>query len=76
MNHHFISFFFNFIGGTTRWLWGTLWRSMARRKKYTFKEYLPGPNPPEPGHENHDIINFCIGIAVFFFIIAPLLKKL
>lgn len=75
MNHHFIGFF-NFIGGTTRWLWGTLWRSMARRKKYTFKEYLHGPNPPEPGQEFHEVNNFFIGIVVFIFIIAPLLKKL
>lgn len=36
------------IGATIRWAWGTTWRSIAGKKKFTFKEYLNGPKDGEP----------------------------
>lgn len=76
MFHRQIGDFFNFIGGTTRWLWGTFWRSIAGQKKYKFKEYIHGPENPEPGQEYHGTNNFLIGLGVFVIVIVPVLKKI
>ena len=35
---------FNFIGGSGRYIYGTIWRILLNKKKYNFKEYLNGPN--------------------------------
>lgn len=36
------------IGATVRWAWGSTWRSIAGKKKFTFKEYLNSPKGGEP----------------------------
>ena len=36
-------FIFNVIGATVRWIYGTVWRTIFRKKKFTYKEYLYGP---------------------------------
>ena len=33
---------FNFIGGTVRWIYGTIWRTIANKPKYKFSEYING----------------------------------
>jgi hypothetical protein len=33
---------FNFIGGSIRWFLGTIWRSIAQKPKYQFRDYING----------------------------------
>jgi len=63
--------FFNFIGGSIRYVYGSIWRSVARKKKYTFHEYLYGPNDSDEIEDSlgHEIINRIIG---FIFVILIL----
>jgi len=66
---------FNFIGAVMRWIYGTIWRTFLNKKKFTFKEYLYGPNNPNYYDEmGHTINNVFIGILTLVFILVPLLK--
>ena len=51
------------IGATVRWAWCSTWRSIAGKKKFTFKEYLNGPKGGEPFIDNvvHEFNNRLIG---------------
>lgn len=33
---------FNFIGASIRWIYGSVWRTLFNKLKFTFKEYLYG----------------------------------
>lgn len=33
----------NAIGGSLRWIYGSIWRTIFKKPKYQFKEYLHGP---------------------------------
>lgn len=63
-------FILNYIGGTIRYIYGTIWRTIFNRPKFTYKEYINGPKRKnyydEMGHEfNNRIIAFIvIGIIV------------
>ena len=63
-------FFLNYIGGTIRFIYGTIWRTIFNKPKFTYKEYINGPKrknySDEMGHEfNNRIIAFIvIGIVV------------
>jgi len=68
---------FNFIGACIRWLYGTIWRTIARKSKFTFKEYIYGPNNSEDyfdqtGHQFVNKIVGAIAIVVFAWIIILL----
>lgn len=60
----------NFLGGTLRWIYGSIWRTLFNRPKFTFKDYIYGPKNGDHydkhGHElNNKIIAFIfIGIAI------------
>ena len=34
----------NYIGGTLRYIYGSVWRTIFNKPKFTFKEYINGPN--------------------------------
>ncbi|WP_411896125.1 hypothetical protein [Winogradskyella sp. A2] len=57
----------NYIGGTTRWIFGSIWRSLFNKPKYTYKEYIYGPQEPDFYDSAHTFINGAI--AVVFVII-------
>ncbi|TDN97732.1 hypothetical protein [Sunxiuqinia elliptica] len=67
---------FNFIGAVVRWTYGTIWRTIAREKKFTFKEYLKGPNDSDDWFDfaGHESVNRIIG-AGFLMIIIYLTMK-
>ena len=58
------------IGGTIRYIYGSIWRTIFNKPKFTYKEYINGPKRKnyydEMGHEfNNRIIAFIvIGIVV------------
>jgi hypothetical protein len=57
---------FDFIGAVVRWVYGTIWRSIARKKKFTFQEYLHGPNNSDGWFDlaGHSFNNRIIGAVV------------
>lgn len=63
--------FFNFIGGCIRYIYGSIWRSIFGKKKYTFHEYLYGPDDSDEIEDSlgHEIVNRFIG---FIFVILIL----
>lgn len=62
---------FNFIGAVVRWVYGMTWRTIAGKKKFTFKEYLRGPNNSDDWFEfgGHEFVNKIIGVGFLIFII-------
>lgn len=58
---------FNFIGACLRWIYGTTWRTIANKPKFTFKEYLNGPKKSSDYYDQmaHGQNNIWIG-AIFF----------
>jgi hypothetical protein len=67
---------FNFLGAVVRWLYGTIWRTIANKKKYTFKEYLSGPENSEDWFDitGHTFVNRIIGLITLVFIVWITLK--
>lgn len=71
-----IEVIFNFIGACIRWVYGTIWRTMAHKPKFTFKEYLNGPKKSSDFFDefSHGTNNVIIGV-VFFFIATAIIVK-
>jgi hypothetical protein len=61
-NGRFIVIILNFIGGTTRYLFGNIWSNIFNRKKFKYTEYLNGPENPtlhdQIGHRFNNIVSF------------------
>lgn len=36
-------FLLNYTGGTLRFIYGTIWRTIFNKTKFTYKEYIYGP---------------------------------
>ena len=64
-------FIFDFVGAVVRWIYGTIWRTLFRRKKYSFKEYLNGPNNSDDWFDQtgHSFVNRIVG-AVFIVLLV------
>ena len=67
---------FNFIGATVRWIYGTIWRTIANKKKYSFREYLHGPKDGDfiIDEVGHGCNNVAIGMAFLIIVITLLLR--
>ena len=63
--------FFNFIGGSIRYIYGSIWRTIARKKKFSFKEYIYGPNDSDEIEDSlgHEIVNRIIGMAAIVIMV-------
>lgn len=59
----------NYIGGSIRWLFGTLWRALFNTPKYTFKEYIHGPEDSDHYDSAHGCINTIIAIAFIALVV-------
>ncbi len=68
--------FLNITGATVRWIYGTIWRTLFRKKRFTFKEYLYGPENSDDWFDltGHTFINRVIGIGFLMLIVLVLLK--
>jgi hypothetical protein len=61
---------FSFVGAFCRWIYGTIWRTIANKKKFTFREYLNGPDNSDNWFDltGHVFVNKVIGLIVIVFI--------
>ena len=60
----------NFIGGTLRYIYVSIWRTLFDKPKFTFKEYINGPKKSNYYDEHgHQFNNLMIGF-IFILIIA------
>lgn len=65
-------YIFNYIGGTVRWIYGSIWRTIFNKPKFTYNEYINGPKNlkdhfDEYGHQfNNRLvgIGFLVGIVI------------
>lgn len=64
----------NLIGGTARWVYGTLWRTLLQKEKFTFREYIEGRKNTEDlfNQKDHQIVNIVVGFVLIVFIISML----
>ena len=65
---------FNFIGAVVRWIFGSIYRTLLKKPKFTFKEYLKGPENSgwfdEQAHgTNNVIVGVVFTIAIIFLIV-------
>jgi hypothetical protein len=66
------SYITNFIGGCCRWAWGQIRLKLFGGPKFTFNEYLNGPNNGDEIIDTygHGCINHVIGIVVLMILIV------
>tara|TARA_R110002167_G_scaffold365738_1_gene591218 strand:- start:4188 stop:4433 length:246 start_codon:yes stop_codon:yes gene_type:complete len=67
----------NNIGGSLRWIYGTIMRTILKKPKYTFKEYIYGPKNSEDYFDKngHGFNNRIIGI-LFIVIVIGIINEL
>jgi len=66
---HLHRYILNFIGACLRWLYGTVWRTLFNKPKYTFEEYLNGPKKSEYFDDTAHRLNNKIIALIFLGII-------
>ncbi len=68
--------FLNFIGDTLRWLYGSVWRTIARRPKFTYSEYLYGSKKSDDRYDTlaHGFNNAMLGFLFCGFVLSILIK--
>jgi hypothetical protein len=64
------SYLFNFVGAVVRWIYGTIWRTIAKKKRFTFREYLNGPDNSDDWFDltGHGVVNNVIGFTAIVLI--------
>lgn len=69
--NYFGRVFFNFIGASVRWAFGTFWS----KHKFTFNEYLNGPKNSDDYYDEmgHQFNNRMVG-AIFFFLFILIIQ--
>lgn len=75
---HWSREFYNVIGASVRWLYGSIWRTLANKQKFTFHEYLRGPENSDDYFDNygHAFVNVVIGIITLVAVTALLIYLL
>lgn len=68
---------FNFIGGTVRYIFGMIWRTILKKKKFSFKEYIYGPKNPEDyfDENGHTFVNGIVGFVTLMIICWIIVMK-
>ena len=66
----------NFIGATIRWIYGTAVRTILKKPKYTFKEYLRGPKNSKDWFDKtaHEFNNKWIALAFIGIVISLIVR--
>ncbi len=63
----------NYVGGTLRYVYGSIWRNLFDRPKFTFKEYINGPKKGDYYDESRHKFNNRIIAFIFLIIILLVL---
>ena len=64
----------NITGATARWIYGSIWRTIFKKSKYSYSEYLKGPKDStnyydKQGHRfNNKLIGIIIIVSIFSLI--------
>jgi hypothetical protein len=64
----------NFIGAMVRWVYGTIWRTLLSKPKFTFDEYVNGYRKSDDSFDeiSHEFNNKIIGTIFIGLIISIL----
>lgn len=66
---------FNYLGGTIRFIFGTFWRTLFNKPKFTYKEYVYGLQTEDISEKaKHKFNNRVIG-AIFICIVVYILAN-
>ncbi len=70
-------YIFNFVGGVTRWIYGSIWRTIANKPKYKFREYIWGPEDSDDIEDGcgHRFVNAIVG-AIILMVICFFLTRI
>lgn len=75
MHYRLDGIILNYIGATFRWIYGSIWRTLFRKPKFTFSEYLNGQKKSDYYDEmGHQLNNKLIGMLGLFLIIIPIIQ--
>jgi membrane protein YqaA with SNARE-associated domain len=70
-----IRFYLNFLGGIIRYVFGTIWRTIFNKPKFTFKEYIYGPKSDNYYDEmGHSFNNRMIALVFLVILVMCLIN--
>lgn len=69
-------YIFNYIGGTIRWIYGSIWRTIFNKPKFSYREYIDGPKKTKDHSDEfgHQFNNRLIGIGFLIGIVILLMN--
>jgi len=69
-------YIFNYIGGTIRWIYGSIWRTIFNRPKFSYKEYIDGAKNSKDHFDEygHQFNNRLIAIGFLVVIVILLMN--
>lgn len=69
-------YIFNYIGGTIRWIYGSIWRTIFNKPKFSYREYINGPKNSKYHFDQygHEFNNRLIGIGFLVGIVIILMN--
>lgn len=67
---------FGFVGAVCRWIYGSIWRTIAKKKKFTFREYINGPDNSDDWFDltGHGLVNRIVGMIILIIIACIIVK--
>ena len=67
---------FNFIGACIRWTYGSFWRTITKKKKFKFSEYVNGSENSDDWFDltGHQFINRIVGIITTVLIVLIIIR--
>ena len=67
---------FDYVGAVVRWIYGTIWRTIANKPKYKFREYVHGPENSDDWFDmtGHNFVNRVIGFITIVLICWIIIK--
>ncbi len=69
-------YIFNYIGGTIRWIYGSIWRTIFNKPKFTYQEYINGPKKSKDHFDEygHQFNNRVIAIGFLGLIVILVMR--
>lgn len=67
--------FCNYFGGTLRWMYGSVWRTIFNKPRFKYKEYIVGPEKSKNHFDIHGHhFNNAFITVIFIIIFVKLLS--
>ena len=60
----------NFVGGTLRWIYSSIWRTLFNKPKFKYSEYLKGPEESDYYDSVHGCFNIIIGLGFILLVLS------